>query len=155
MKSLSSWPNGKSPRAVGTNFSGLLADRADQIDLDAAAVDQQSRSSNRGARGRRPEELLPDLVEGEEVVEVGEEHLRLHHLIERTAGGLKGALQVIQNVAGLLLDRRAVVGKRGIDPRFMRNAGAEVRGELAGREHQDRRRGTPRCNWRAASGCSR
>src|SRR5215471_6150811 len=136
MKSLSSWPNGKSPRAGGTNFSGLLADRADQIDLDAAAVDQQSRSSNRGARGRRPEELLPDLVEGEEVVEVGEEHLRLHHLIERTAGGLKGALQVIQNVAGLLLDRRAVVGKRGIDPRFMRNAGAEVRGELAGREHQ-------------------
>ena len=39
MKSLSSWPNGKSPRAGGTNFSGLLADRADQIDLDAAAVD--------------------------------------------------------------------------------------------------------------------
>src|SRR5215471_6377259 len=53
MKSLSSWPNGKSPRAGGTNFSGLLADRADQIDLDAAAVDQQSRSSNRGARGKR------------------------------------------------------------------------------------------------------
>jgi hypothetical protein len=25
----SPWPNGKSPRAVGTNFSGLLADRAD------------------------------------------------------------------------------------------------------------------------------
>src|SRR5262249_42388152 len=108
MNSLSSWPNGKSPRAVGTNFIGLLADRADKIDLGGAAVDQQSKSSNRGARGGRPEDLLPDLVEGEEVVEVGEEHLRLHHPIERTAGGLKGALQVIQNVAGLLLYRRAV-----------------------------------------------
>src|SRR5262249_22675080 len=136
MKSLCSWPNGKSPRAGGTDFSGLLADRADQIDLDAAAVDQQSRSYNRGARRRRTEELLPDLVEDEEVVEVGEEHLRLLFLIERTAGAHTAALEFFQTVGGLLIDGGAVVGKRGIDPRFMRNAGAEGRGELAGREHQ-------------------
>ena len=51
---------------------------------------------------------LPDLVEAGEVVEIGEEHLRLHHVFERTAGGLERPLQILQDVLGLQLDVGAV-----------------------------------------------
>src|SRR5579864_5822760 len=89
------------------------ADNPDQINLDAAAVNQQSGCSDRGPRRRCLEEILPDLVEREEVGKVGQEHLRLYHLIQRAAGRFEGVLQVVEDVAGLFLDRGTVIGERG------------------------------------------
>src|SRR5258706_13827358 len=101
-----------------------------KVDLDAAAWNQKRAHLYRGAWRRRREELLPYLVEVEEVIEVGEEYLRLHHVLEVAAGGLEHAAEIVQNVARLLLDVGAVVGEGRILPRFGRHAGLVVRGDL-------------------------
>jgi hypothetical protein len=46
----------------------------------------------------------PHFVEGVEVVQVGEEHLRLDHALERGAGGRESLLEVVEDVARLQLD---------------------------------------------------
>ena len=71
-----------------------------------------------------------------EVVEVGEEYLRLDHVIERRAGGLEGLLQVVEDVRRLQLDVRAVERKAVLLARLGRNAGLEVAGELPGGEDE-------------------
>ena len=69
-------------------------------------------------------------------IEVGEEDLRLHHVIERRAGGLEGLFQILQDVGCLQLDIRAVERKTVFLARLRRNAGLEVAGELAGGEDE-------------------
>ena len=71
-----------------------------------------------------------------EVVEVGEEDLRLDHVIERGAGGLEGLFQIVEDVRGLQLDVRAVERKAVLLARLRRHAGLEVAGELPGGENQ-------------------
>ena len=71
-----------------------------------------------------------------EIVEIGEENLRLDHVIQRRAGRLEGLLQVFQDVGGLQLDVRAIEGKTILLARLGRNSGLEIAGELAGGEHE-------------------
>jgi len=66
-----------------------------------------------------------------EVVEVGEKHLRLGHVIERRARRLEGLFQILQHVRRLQLDIRAIEGKAVPLARFRRHAGLEVAGKLA------------------------
>ena len=67
-----------------TSFSIPLARyKADEIDLDQRILDQEAGSPDRRARGWHGEVILPHLVERMEVVEIGEEHLRLEDVIER------------------------------------------------------------------------
>src|SRR5215470_1916671 len=80
------------------------------------------------------EKLLPDLVEGVKVGEVGQEHLRLDDVVQRAAGRGERVLQLRENVAGLLLDRRAVIRKGRVDPRLRGDPGLVRAGDLAGRE---------------------
>ena len=56
---------------------------SDQVDLDQRIRNQQSRAADGGARRRLLEVALPHRVEAVEVVEVGEKHLRLDHLVQR------------------------------------------------------------------------
>ena len=79
---------------------------------------------------------LPDLVESGEVVEVGHEDLRLHHLVERTAGRLERPFEIPEDVFGLQLDVRAVEREVLAALGLGGNAGLEVAGELAGGENQ-------------------
>ena len=69
---------------VGFDCGALDVTRyiTDQIDLDHRVFDQQSRSPNRGARRGRREIFLPHLIEGVELLEILEEHLRLHDVIQ-------------------------------------------------------------------------
>src|ERR1041384_8327896 len=80
-----------------------------EVDLDAAARNQQAAYLHRGARRRRPKELFPHLIELVEVVEVGKKHLRLHRVLKVAARGLEDAAQVVQHVARLFLDVGAVL----------------------------------------------
>src|SRR5262249_15380719 len=111
---------------------GLCRRDADQIDGDAAALDQQAGNANSGAGRRLGEKLLPALVEGEKVVEVGEEDLRLDDVVQRATGRGERVLQLRENVAGLLLDRRAVIRKGRVDPRLWGDPGLVRAGDLAG-----------------------
>src|SRR5690242_13439619 len=54
----------------------------DEVDFDTAALDEEARGADCRARRRRREEFLPDFVEGVEVVQIGQEHLRLDHAVE-------------------------------------------------------------------------
>src|SRR5438105_15892671 len=71
-----------------------------------------------------------------EVVEVGEKHLRLEHLVERGARGLESLFQILEDVRGLQLDVRAIERKTGLLARLRRNPGLEIAGELACGEYQ-------------------
>ena len=84
---------------------------ADEIDLDQRILHQQSGAADGGARRRHLEVALPHRVEAMEVVEVGEEDLRLHHVVERGARCLEGLFQVFEDVGGLQLDVGAVERK--------------------------------------------
>src|SRR3954469_23686069 len=103
-----------------------------EVDLDATARHQESADLHGRAWRWRRKELLPDLVEVMEVVEVGEENLRLHRVLEIATGRLEDAAQVLHDVARLLLDVGAVIGKRGILARLGRHANLVVGGDLPG-----------------------
>ena len=63
-------------------------------------------------RGRRHLEIaLPHRVKAAEIVEIGEKHLGLDHVIERGAGRRESSFQILEDVGGLQLDIRAVIGK--------------------------------------------
>src|SRR5215472_2485770 len=66
-----------------------------------------------------------------EVREIGQEHLRLQHLVERAAGGGEGLLQIVEDVAGLLLDVGAIERKRRILFSDRGNAAHEIAPQLA------------------------
>ena len=83
----------------------------DEVDLDQRVLDQQSRAADGGARRRHLEIAFPHRIEAVEIVEVGEEDLRLDRVVERGAGRLEGVFQVVEDVGGLQLDVRAVVRK--------------------------------------------
>jgi hypothetical protein len=104
-----------------------------QIDLDLAAGHEQATHLHGGARRRRGEKLLPDLVEMMEVVEVEEKDLGLHDVLQLASARLEHLAQVAEDVARLLLDVRAVIGERRVLPRLGRHARPVVRGDLAGR----------------------
>ena len=89
---------------------------ADEVDLDQRVLDQQAGRADGGARRRHGEIFLPDLVEGIEVPQVGEEDLRLDDILERAAGRLERRPQVFEDVAGLLLDLRPVIGEGRVEP---------------------------------------
>jgi len=110
--------------------------RGGQVDLDETSGDQEPARADRRPRRRRRKVLTPDLVEPAEVPEVGEEDLRLHDVAQRRPGGLECPLQIVQHVARLLLDRRAVVGKRRVETRLGRHSLLEVTRKMAGREHE-------------------
>jgi hypothetical protein len=59
------------------------SDAADQVDFDQRILDEQAGRTDGGSRRRDLELFLPNLVEAVEVVEVGEEDLRLEHAVER------------------------------------------------------------------------
>src|SRR5262249_23499556 len=88
------------------------------------------------ARRRHLEVALPYGIEAMEVAKIGEEDLRLDHVIERGAGGLEGLLHVFEDVCGLQLDIRAIERKTVLLARLRRHAGLEVAGELARGEHE-------------------
>ena len=73
---------------------GSTTDR-DEIDFDTASGHQQGADLHGGARRRAGEKLLPDLVEVEKIVEVGQKHLGLDHVIEPGADGAEGHFQVL------------------------------------------------------------
>ena len=108
----------------------------DEVYLDAAAGHQQCAHLHRGARRRRREELLPHLVEVVEVLQVGEKHLRLHHVFQVTARRLEHAPQVVEHVARLLLDVGAVIREGGVLSCLRWHPAAVVRGDLAGGVHR-------------------
>ena len=54
----------------------------DEIDLDQRILDEKPGRADGRARQRHLEIAPPHLVESSEVVEVSEEHLRLHHMIK-------------------------------------------------------------------------
>jgi hypothetical protein len=54
----------------------------DQVDLDQRVLHQQPGGADGGARRRNGEIFLPHLVEGVEIVQVGEKHLRLDDVVE-------------------------------------------------------------------------
>src|SRR5262249_9160663 len=85
--------------------------------------------------GRDLEIFLPHLVEGKEVVEVGEEDLRLEYIVERASRRLEGLLEIFQNEAGLKLDIRSVERKVGMLARLCWHAGFEIACELTSCEN--------------------
>jgi hypothetical protein len=111
-------------------------DVADQIDLDQRVPHEQARAADGGPRRRDLEVPLPHGVEAVEVVQVGQEDLGLHHVIERRARRLEGLGQIPQHVFGLQLDVRAVVRKARMPLRLGRHAGLEITRKLSRREHQ-------------------
>src|SRR5207302_146647 len=113
-----------------------LALCTNEIDLDQRIRDQQPRAADGGARRRLLEIALPHRIEAVEVVEVGEKHLRLEHLIERGACGLESLFQILEDVRGLQLDVRAIERKTGPLARLRRNPSFEIAGELACGEYQ-------------------
>ena len=81
--------------------SSAVGSRApDEIDGDAAALDQQAGDTHGGAGRRIGEKFLPDLVEGVKVVEVRQEHLRLDDVVQRAAGRGERVLQMIKRLSG-------------------------------------------------------
>jgi hypothetical protein len=68
------------PEAAVRSCTWLVVCHADQIDLDQRVLDQQAGRTDR-VRWRDFEIFLPRLVEAVEVVEVGEEDLRLADLV--------------------------------------------------------------------------
>src|SRR2546421_4571375 len=104
------------------------------MDLDQRARHQEAGRADGGARWRYLEEFLPYFVEAIEIVEVGHEDLRLDHLIEGAARRLERALEIVEDIAGLLLDVRAVIGEGRIPFRLGGDARLVVARDLAGRE---------------------
>src|SRR5262249_19352725 len=113
-----------------TPADGMRAD-ADQIDFDERVLHQEAGRADRCARWRDFEIFLPHLIEAIEVVEIGEEDLRLHDLVERASCCFERLLEIFQDKAGLQLNVRVVVGEVRMPPRFRRNAGSEIAGELS------------------------
>ena len=109
---------------------------ADEIDFDLRILDQQACRPNGRTRGRDLEIFLPHLVEGMEVAQVLQKHLRLDNMIERTSRGLEGAREILHDVMRALLDVRAVERKVRVFLGLSRNAGLEIGRQLAGREDQ-------------------
>src|SRR5262249_22602639 len=62
--------------------------------------------------------------------------MSLDYVLHRGAGGPEGGGKIFQDVAGLLLDGGAVVGKCRIDLCLDRNAGLVVAGHQSGREDE-------------------
>src|SRR5262245_66225937 len=102
----------------------------DEIHLHQAAGYEQAGRAHGGARWRRAEELLPHLVEGAEVVQVGVEDLCLDDVVQGRAGGLERASEILEHVAGLPLDVRAIEGKGGVHAGCGGHAGGVVAGDL-------------------------
>ena len=98
--------------------SPLLAHVTDEVDFHQRVFHQQSGAADGGARRRHLEVALPHRIEAVEVIEVGEENLRLDHVIERRAGRLESLFQIVQDVSGLQLDVRAVERKAVLLARF-------------------------------------
>src|SRR5262249_30549380 len=74
---------------------------ADKVDLHQRIFDQQASAANGRARRRDLEVPLPYAVEGVEVVEIRQKHLRLGHVLERRARRLEGLFQILQHVRAL------------------------------------------------------
>src|SRR5579862_3463885 len=102
-----------------------------QVDFDATTRYEQAADLQCRAWRRRGKELLPHLIEIVEIVQVGQEHLRLYDVVERAAGGLEHALKIAEDVARLLLDVRSVVWKGRILPGLLGDAGRHMRSELS------------------------
>src|SRR5260370_13572757 len=83
-------------------FAGwFTVNEADKVDLDQRVFDQETSRTDRRARGRELEILLPHLIEAVEILEVSKEDLRLENIIERAPSRLESLLEVFQDVAGL------------------------------------------------------
>src|SRR5262249_29565816 len=112
---------------VHCSASWLIVCHADQVDLDQRVLDQQASRADRRARWRDLQIFFPYLVEGKEVIEIGEEDLRLENILERASRGLEGLLEIFQHEAGLKLDVRSVEWKIRVLARLSRDAGFENR----------------------------
>src|SRR5437764_11136401 len=75
--------------------TGLGFDGRD-VDFDETAGYQQPAYLHRRARRPRRKEFLPNLIEVVEVVQVGEEHLRLHHVLQARSRRLQHLLQITE-----------------------------------------------------------
>src|SRR5436190_8288969 len=122
-------------RGRASDEAVALALCADEIDLDQRIRHQQARAADRGARRRLLEVAFPHRVEAMEVLEVGEKHLRLDHLIERGARRLEGLFQIVEDVCGLQFNIRAVERKALLLSRLRRHAGAIIARDLTGGEN--------------------
>ena len=109
-----------------------------EIDLHQAIRHQSpGHAHRRSARWLVGEEFVPNFVEGVEVTQVRLEHMRLDNMIERGAGCLEAARELLEDVTGLPLDARPVVREGGIDPRFGGDAAcAAVARDLPGGEDE-------------------
>ena len=83
------------------SFAGYAAN---QVDLDQRVLDQEAGRTDRRARRRDLEILLPHLIEAVEILEIGEEDLRLENIVERAASRLESRFEVFQDVARLQFD---------------------------------------------------
>ena len=75
-----------------------------EVDCDEGIPYQKPCRSHGRPRRWPLEALLPDLVEGVEVAQVGEEDLGLGNVIEAGSCGLEGLCQVLEGVVGLAFD---------------------------------------------------
>ena len=116
-------------------LDALPGNEPDQVDLDQRSGHQQPGGSDRGARRRELEILAPDLVERLEVVQISQEHLGLHHGIQRAPGRLQRLPQVAEHIVRLQLDVGTVIRKPRPPARLGRHAGLVVAGDLARGEH--------------------
>src|SRR5262245_40782219 len=88
-------------------YSSSALDEGDRLDLDEGAG-RELRDLDRRPGGRRVTDVLRvHLVHAGEVVEVLEEHRRLHDTVERAAGGFEDRAQVCEDLLGLRADLAA------------------------------------------------
>src|SRR5262249_50061880 len=73
-------------RLFGGSFARYAAN---QVDLDQSVPDQEAGRTDGRARWRGLEILLPHLIEAGEIVEIGEEDLRLENIVERLPAASK------------------------------------------------------------------
>ena len=75
--------------------------------------------------------LLPDLIEAVKIAEIRHEDLGLDHIVKGTSRGLERLGQAFQDVIGLKLDVRAIVGKVHIAASDRRNRAGRIDCALA------------------------
>src|SRR5205085_2873067 len=89
-------------------YSSVALDESDRLDLDERARRQFRDLDRRAGRRRRADVLRVHLVHPREVVEVLQEHGRLHEPVERASRLLEDRAQVREHLLRLLADRSAL-----------------------------------------------
>ena len=108
---------------------GLVRDDGYEFNFESGAGGDEA-GENASAGHGRSEVRLHDLVDGVEVVDVGQIDVALEYVVERRPGLFKDGLEILHDLGGLLLDSAHFRGGVGV--------AADVRrvGDLAGDEQK-------------------